>query len=349
MLKIKGIPDVFLLRNKWHNKIAEEMDAKSFPYKFHIKGMHKSEDKGEKRYLAEDMEGKGRRFYITEPALQYIAAEEVPDCNPGMYFKDYLPEEGSYILIHDKQKIIPAKLEMRIYLILNEEIPKEESWLVDLVLQNMVDMYKCSSVYEKKNCMWKYAAYPCMIEKAVARSLDGITLDRHALEISTYMDEAEKMYQDTIIHKAVVKQVMDKFAEYLETKEKLLPDAEELRKKAVIHDNSKLLDKAEFQALAGIINDKSCLRDAKSALSPYKQDAVELHWQNNEHHPEHYKSPDLMPRTARYEFVCDCCARSLQYGTDLISFMEERQKNRFHFSQIMYEEIIRYCHIAVSL
>ena len=52
-----------------------------------------------------------------------------------------------------------------------------------------------------------------------------------------------------------------------------IEDAEDLRERAILHDNSKILNKDEFRALTSIINDKSCLKDAnrfKIILQLYK-------------------------------------------------------------------------------
>lgn len=90
-------------------------------------------------------------------------------------------------------------------------------------------------------------------------------------------------------------------------------------------------------------------RDANSKLSIYKQDAIELHWANNEHHPEHWKDINEMPMGARREFVCDCCARSLQYGTNFLEFMQKRLEDRFTFNDIIKDEILYTCKIVINL
>lgn len=162
------------------------------------------------------------------------------------------------------------------------------------------------------------------------------------------MTDVEKMYQDTFIHKDYVLKVCNIFANYLE-QEGFIDDANDLRNRAIIHDNSKILNKDEFRALTGIINDKSCLKDSSSKLSSFKQDAIELHWKHNEHHPEHFENIEDMPRLARIEMVCDWAARSIQYKTNLLEFLEKRQEERFHFPSLMYEELVHYCKIILDL
>lgn len=343
MLKVRDTSEIFMLRNQWHDKIEKEKKIKNLPYKFKIV----KELEGEKNpaYIALDDEKKKVSIVITETVLKYINGEEVPDCNVGMYFKDYLPNENTYLLVNDKDKILPVRFVLSISDI---EIDGTQYTMIDLVLKHLV-LDEQYTIYGKRNNMWKFIVYNGAIENAVNKVPSEKTLDQAATSISMYMDDVEKMYQDTIIHKTVVKYIADKFANYLENVENLPEDANELRERAIVHDNSKLLNKTEFQALTGIINDKSCLRDSKAALTAYKQDAIELHWKNNSHHPEHYEKPTDMKRVDRYEFVCDCCARSIQYGTELVDFMKTRQEQRFHFPEIMFDEILRYCKIVINL
>lgn len=162
------------------------------------------------------------------------------------------------------------------------------------------------------------------------------------------MTDVEKMYQDTFIHKELVLLVCNKFATYLD-KNELEEDAKSLRERAIIHDNSKILNPSEFQALTGIINDKSCLKDASSKLSSFKQDAIELHWKHNSHHPEYFDNVEDMTRLDRIEMVCDWCARAIQYNTNLLEFVEKRQSDRFHFPELMFDEIYHYCKIILDL
>ena len=139
-----------------------------------------------------------------------------------------------------------------------------------------------------------------------------------------------------------------RFAEYL-NENGSSDDAEKLLHRAKNHDNSKILNKDEFRALTHIINDKKALKDASKSLSSYKQDAIELHWKNNDHHPEHYEAVCEMTRAAKQEMCCDWCARSLQYGTDLIDFVEKRQEDRFRFPEQFYKEVLQYCKILVDI
>lgn len=341
MLKIYGLPESFTLRNIWHDRIEKELGIKNLPYKYSV--VDTSPVSKNPGICAVDTEKGKNRIILSDAAIKYLSASEVPDNNVGRYFKDYLPVENCYLLVLEKGRILPVRMVVQVS---KTEYDGVELPCIDLMLKNLL-LDECYSVSEKKNCMWKFIVYGDSIEKAVNGTLEG-TLDRHASSIQEYMDDTEKMYQDTFIHKTVVNYICNKFAGYLES-EGYTEDAAELIKRAKVHDNSKILDRNEFQMLTNIINDKSCLRDAKAALSSYKQDAIELHWKNNRHHPEFYNNISDMGRIDRYEFVCDCFARSIQYGTDIMEFIETRQESRFHFPELMYDEIIHSFKVLKSL
>lgn len=159
--------------------------------------------------------------------------------------------------------------------------------------------------------------------------------------------EVKEMLKDTAIHKTLVMESCLKLAQYFE---ELGQDtmAIELVHRGAYHDNSKF-EAEELNALASIINDKSCLEDASSQLSELKEKAIALHWKNNSHHPEFYTDCSQMSTLDRAEMACDMHARSVQFKTDLISFFKTRQENRFHFPQEMYEEILTYMRYLVGV
>lgn len=392
MLKVKNIPELFLLRNKWHDQLEAQLKIKNYPFKFKIAKEPVAISDKIYAYPATDEERKKKiTLMIGETALKYLAAKEVPDCNMGAYFEDYLPCENSMVVFSHKGKIIPAKFVLNIETVSYDE---KETILLDLVMKNIMTgaIHRVDCL---KRCMWKFIVYNGMIEYTLkTKNIDKIAepdkfvpLEKKAEAIAQYMDDMETMVQDTIIHKTIVNHIMNRFADLLmeeagkhlsnpeynvsqsdedsakadtdgiaivptnynyafglyESPEEMLADADMLRAEGANHDNSKLLNKTEFQALTSIINDKTCLRDPNMAFSAYKQDVIELHWKNNEHHPEHYEKPQDMPRVRRIEFVCDCYARSLQYGTELLDFMNTRQVSRFHFPDDMFGEIMGYC------
>jgi hypothetical protein len=317
------VGQTFSIRNSWRKAVAMLLKKEDYPSNFKVVEIVTNDNK-EQICVCESVPNdtckKVVKLNISKLTLQYVLGQEVEDCNVGLYFNDYMPLEGQKLLVTDSKdnlKITPCQLLLDVQL--DQKVP-----VVQFVLKHLLDASILSISSQTKN-PWKL--------------LSGSDV---------YMTDVEKMYQDTFIHKGYVIVVCNKFADYLE-KEGQMEDAEDLRQRAIVHDNSKILNKNEFQALTSIINDKSCLRDANSRLSSFKQDAIELHWENNEHHPEHYENINDMPLRARREFVCDCCARSVQYGTDLISFMETRLNDRFHFSELVKDEILHDCKIVVEL
>lgn len=314
----------FQIRNSWRNKISELTNKEDFPFCFKVVDVIRNTTKAENFYLCEsipnDKKEKVIKITVGESVIQYVTSAEVENCNVGLYFRDYLPMEGKKLLIKDMKdslKIYPYQFLFKVCI--EQKIP-----CLKFVFKNLLDFSEALFNMYSKNS-WKI--------------LDDSDI---------YMSDVEKMYQDTFIHKGYVMLVCNTFANYLQELGQT-EDAEDLRERAVLHDNSKILNKDEFRALTSIINDKSCLKDANSKLSQFKQDAIELHWRNNEHHPEHYEDISQMTPRARREFVCDCCARSIQYKTDLLEFMETRLKDRFHFSDMVRDEILYNCKILLNL
>lgn len=161
------------------------------------------------------------------------------------------------------------------------------------------------------------------------------------------MTDYEKIFRDTVIHKIYVRKSAEKLARYLENNE-AYRYAEIIRQRARVHDDSKMTNVDEMNALSRIINDKSSLRDASKQLSPIVRDAIKLHHKNNSHHPEHYESVMDMSKGDIMEMCCDWHARSCQYGTEFLKFVHEQQKNRFHFPGWMFAEILHYCKVLNS-
>lgn len=327
MLKITKnieIGDIFQIRNAWRDSISNLINEKDFPFCFKVIDILHNTNKLGTMYLCESISQekneKTQKLIVSSTILQYIFGLEVNDCNVGLYFNDYLPMENSKILtIDNKDKLKIYPLQFCLNVTIEQNIPS-----ISFIFRNLLDNKENSFVSQSKNS-WKL--------------LKGV---------DDYMTDVEKMYQDTFIHKEYVLKVCNVFANYLEEQGQI-EDANDLRHRAIIHDNSKILNRDEFRALTSIINDKSCLKDANSHLSSFKQDAIELHWKNNEHHPEHFENINDMPPRARREFVCDCCARSLQYQTDLLSFMETRLQDRFHFNDLIKEEILHNCKVLIDL
>ena len=164
-----------------------------------------------------------------------------------------------------------------------------------------------------------------------------------------FISNCVKVIYDTLVHKQYVKKTCSKLADYLE-KEGEFESAKLLRKRAKVHDNSKIFCKKELYAFASIINDKTSLSDASVKLSEDLIVAIKLHWSHNRHHPEYFENPDEeMTELDIMEMCCDWYSRSKQYKTNFLEFVKERQDNRFKFSEEKFSIIWNYCQVLNSL
>ena len=121
-------------------------------------------------------------------------------------------------------------------------------------------------------------------------------------------------------------------------------EAIELLKRIGDHDNSKL-NKKEFELLCKIPLHISSFTNANEQMNSCLKKSISLPWKNNRHHPEHFKNLEEMTEIDIMEMCCDWHARSCQYKTDFLSFVKIRQETRFHFSEEMFNKIIKYCEI----
>lgn len=330
MLKIECIKErlgkTIYLPEDWHAKLSIIANTKeeNLPYQFEI--VRDDFDYEQKVSLCQATKNKKTyEFLVTDTVIKYLYGEEVPDSNIGFSFKEYLPVENTSILITGKNSddINPGVFELKLN---NVEVEDKKYILIDFIIN-----YLNSNAFTSMNY---YLKYPRGTWKFLFN------------EDNSYMTDYEKMFQDTYIHKSYVKKSCKKLADYL-ISQNMDYHAKLLLERAEVHDNSKIMNFDELQALSTIINDKSCLKDAKKALSQIKTDALKLHWKHNDHHPEHYKNVADMPKDAIMEMCCDWHARSVQYKTDLMEFLETRQKQRFHFPEYMYLEIKHYCEILL--
>lgn len=322
------IGQTFQIRNSWREKIAEKLNKDEEMFPFYFKVIDIEQYMKDTFYVAEsiseDKTEKSIKIKVSETILNFLLSDEVADSNVGLYFNDYLPLENTKILILDNKNALLIHPVLFKLLVDLTTYKNKKVVTLDLVLENLLTNEVTNISSQLKNS-WKF--------------LFGT---------DDYMTDVEKMYQDTFIHKDYVLKVCNKFAKYLiENDSKEI--AEELLERAKVHDNSKILNKDEFRSLTGIINDKSCLKDASSKLSQFKQDSIELHWKHNEHHPEHFDDVNKMTKLDKMEMCCDWCARAMQYNTNLLEFVEKRQEDRFHFPELMYDEIYHYCKILISL
>lgn len=156
-----------------------------------------------------------------------------------------------------------------------------------------------------------------------------------------------QMAEDTTTHKKIVMDNCLLLAKHFANNGEV-DFAIELLKRGANHDNSKF-NCTEFKSLSRILKSKDCFTDASVSLSNEEKQAIAYHWKHNRHHPEYFDDISEMTRLDIAEMVCDWFARSLQYKTDFIPFIEERQKNRFHFSPEKFEEIHSFCVTLESL
>jgi len=312
------------LSEKWHDVILDFASEAIFPYDFILE--EKVKVKKDVYYLAcsEKKQFEDVRIYLAEEVVNYLLAEEVGDSNIGLSFKEFLPIEDSLLLItndRNPNEIVPGKFRIEPELIDGLIGLK---FIIDYINGDGFSSVRLFSVGNKKST-WKLL----------------MNSDQ------SYMTDYEKMFADTLIHKQFVIKSCEKLASYLE-REGAIEHAKMLRERAKVHDNSKISNLDELYALSRIINDKSSLKDPNKPLSQIQKDHIILHWKNNTHHPEHFKSRMDMSRLDVLEMCCDWHARSTQYKTDFLKYIKEQQDNRFHFPEWMWCEILHYCQILDS-
>lgn len=158
------------------------------------------------------------------------------------------------------------------------------------------------------------------------------------------------MAQDTITHKKIVLDNCLLMAEYLMEKGRY-ELATQLLVRGSEHDNSKF-DKDEFRKMSMILKKESSVSftNPSTQLSPEEEKAIKYHWSHNRHHPEYFDNPsEEMTELDILEMVCDWFSRSLQFNTDFIPFILERQENRFHFTDKAFNKILKYCNLIEEL
>ncbi len=118
--------------------------------------------------------------------------------------------------------------------------------------------------------------------------------------------------------------------------------ANQLIERCLVHDISKLEDTREFAALASIIDQNEDMKNVSHELTDCQKKMISLHWAHNSHHPEHYPSSNDMTQLDIIEMACDCHARSKQWGTNPLEFLDSQQKIRFHFDAEHFKLLSRY-------
>ena len=160
-------------------------------------------------------------------------------------------------------------------------------------------------------------------------------------------DKLISLSKDAIEHKKIVLDCSQMLFEYLVKNDKHELGIA-LLKRAAEHDNSKF-ESDEFELLANILTDDKGFTDANYSLSDEETKAINIHWHKNRHHPEYFSDASNMSELDMIEMVCDWFARSLQYKTDFLPFVLERQKTRFHFEKEQFNFIYSYCELIEKL
>ena len=317
----------FCLTEAWHEKLVKALRVKTYPYEFILKSKYRISNKVV-GYIFEAKQKKNSKkvikLAISTYVLKYYFGTDQEDSNMGLNFKEYLPFDETDILIsniRDISVVQPALFHSVVSEIVVDEVRMP---FLDFALKYKIGNASTSLKYytDVVRATWKFLYN----------------------EDTTYMNDYEKTFHDTFIHKRYVEQSCKKLARYLE-ENGATNHARDLMRRSKVHDDSKITCEDELRALSMIINDKSNMKDAQVILSPLKQDSIKLHHKHNSHHPEHYNSCMDMTRLDIMEMVCDWHARSIQYKTDFLDYVIKAQNNRFHFPEWMFAEIYHYCEV----
>ena len=119
-------------------------------------------------------------------------------------------------------------------------------------------------------------------------------------------------------HMKMVESISQKLAK------KLLPTDRALALKLIklgrTHDLSKF-NSFEFQNLN---------REPWTSTANFER-ALRIHHKNNKHHPEYWDSIHDMPDEYVAEMVCDCFARSQQFGTSVTTWFKKKMTKIYDF------------------
>lgn len=149
--------------------------------------------------------------------------------------------------------------------------------------------------------------------------------------------------KDTILHKKFMLECGLILIDYL-YKNNRSEEALELAKRCARHDNSKF-EGEEIAQFIKLDKSRTSMIDSEINLSEDVKRIIAVHWKNNKHHPEHFKSYKDMTEIDIMEMVCDWYARSQQFKTDFLSFVKTRQEKRFCFDEEFFEKVYNYCTI----
>ena len=205
----------FQIRNSWRKEIANALKIDDDSYPFDFKIININNDKFECESVSTNKrEPSAYKIIVDDLIVRYIFGEEVDDCNVGLYFSDYFPIENTKILVYshlDDYKILPAIIKLTVKVI-NDNTVNVSYKLKDLI------SYKSYSIKSHLKDPWKFV-----------------------FGSDKYMNDIEKMCQDTFIHKSYVEEIAKRFAEYLFEKG-TANDANKILQSAKVHENSNQLN-----------------------------------------------------------------------------------------------------------
>lgn len=161
-------------------------------------------------------------------------------------------------------------------------------------------------------------------------------------------EKLSKEINDTLVHRQCVMRSGNYLARYLIHMNRSV-DAIRLIGRCQIHDMSKITNAEEFMALASIVDTIDELKDISYSPNQEQIEAKSIHWKRNSHHPEYYDSPNDMTDLDLMEMACDCHARSKQFGTDLMEYINVQQELRFHFDREHLRKLKIYCTALVTM
>ena len=131
--------------------------------------------------------------------------------------------------------------------------------------------------------------------------------------------------------------------EYLYQNERY-EEALELAQRCSLHDHSKLImDEVKYfiELQASSIEGHV----PNGILTEEQRKLIELHWKSNRHHPEHFSDYHEMTEVDIMEMVVDWKARSCQFETDFMKFVNNIPKLRFGFDDEFFGKVLEYCKV----
>ena len=161
-------------------------------------------------------------------------------------------------------------------------------------------------------------------------------------------EQITKVINDTLIHRACVMRSGKYLAMYLISRGRSV-DAIRLIARCSIHDISKLQNTEELLCLASIVDEMGDMLDTHHVLTPGQEEGTRLHHAHNDHHDKYHDDPNDMTEIQIMEMACDLHARSKQFGTDLMDYVNTQQKLRFHYDARHIYWLSSYCMALVEL